>query len=271
MKILFLGDVVGRDAREAVISKIPELRAKHKIDAVIVNGENSVNGFGITGQVCNEFYAAGVDCLTTGNHIWDQRSIIAHIESDKKLVRPYNFPEGTPGRGVAFIETAKGAKIMVVNLMGRLYMDAIDDPFTAIDKILKNNMLAANVNAIVIDFHAEATSEKVAMGHYCDGRVSLVVGTHTHIPTADAHVLAKGTGYMTDAGMCGVYDSVIGNNKEIAINRFLHKVPRERLMPAEGAVTISGLIADINDKTGLCDKIEPVRIGGKLSETKNED
>lgn len=258
--------MVGRDAREAVVSKVPELRKKYKIDAVIVNAENAVNGFGLTAQVCDDFYKAGVDCITTGNHVWDQRSIISYIDKDKKLLRPANLPANTPGRGACIIEAGK-YKILVVNLLGRLFMDLADDPFAKIDDILKNNEMGNDLNAIVVDFHAEATSEKVAMGHFCDGRASLVVGTHTHIPTADVQILSKGTGYQTDTGMCGVYDSVIGMEKDSATGRFTRKVPGDRLKPAEGAVTLCGVLVDINSKTGLCNKIQPVRIGGILQES----
>lgn len=267
MRILFLGDVVGRDARDAVIEKLPEIKENYKIDLAIVNGENAVNGFGITAQVCNDFYKAGVDCITTGNHVWDQRSIVAHIDNDKKLVRPSNYPRSAPGRGYTIIEDAKGRKLLVINLIGRVYMEALDDPFAEIDKILKTNRLKGNVDAIFVDMHAEATSEKVAMGHYCDGRVTAVIGTHTHIPTGDAHILSGGTAYQTDAGMCGVFDSVIGNDKDAAINRLLGKVPKDRLKPAVGGVTLCGNIIDVDRETGLAKKIQMLRIGGDLQET----
>jgi len=256
---------VGRNARESIISKIPELKKDYKFDALIVNAENAVNGFGLTAQVCDDFYKAGVDCITTGNHVWDQRSIVSHIDGDKRLIRPANFSENTPGRGYCIVEAGK-YKVLVINLMGRLFMDPSDDPFAAVDAILKNHVMGKDVNAIVIDFHGEATSEKVAMGHFCDGRASLVVGTHTHIPTADMQILSKGTGYQTDAGMCGVYDSVIGMEKNIAVNRFIRTVPGERLKPAEGAVTICGIMIDVEPKTGLCTKIQAVRVGGTLQE-----
>lgn len=267
MRLLFLGDLIGRNARDAVIAQLPQLRQTRKIDCVIVNAENAANGFGITPQICHDLYAVGVDVITTGNHIWDQREIIPHIERDTKLLRPLNFPEGTPGRGVTIVETTRGQKVMVINMMARLFMDALDDPFATLDKLLRFHRLGGDVQAIVLDFHGEASSEKTAMGYYADGRVSLVVGTHTHIPTADARILPKGTGYQTDAGMCGCYDSVIGMDAQIALNKFVRKMPGERLRPADGEVTLCGVMIETDDKTGLCTMIEPLRIGGVLKAT----
>lgn len=267
MRILFLGDVVGRNARDEIIARLPDLRKNYKLDAVIVNAENAANGFGITAQICNDLYKAGVDCITTGNHIWDQREIIPYICNDPKLLRPINFPEATPGKGAYIIQTAHGHKILVTNVMARMFMDALDDPFAAMDKLCKANRLGRDVHAIVIDIHGEACSEKMAMGYYCDGRSSLVVGTHTHIPTADAQILPQGTGYQTDAGMCGSYDSVIGMDVTLAVNRFVRKVPGEKLRPAEGPVTLCGTMADIDPATGRCTRIEPFRVGGKLSQS----
>ncbi len=266
MRILFLGDVVGRNARDEIIARLPDLRRNYKLDAVIVNAENAANGFGITAQICDDFYKAGVDCITTGNHIWDQREIIAYIGGDPKLLRPINYPEAAPGKGAYIIQTAHGHKILVTNVMTRLFMDALDDPFAAMDKLCKANRLGKDVNAIIIDVHGEANSEKMAMGYYCDGRASFVVGTHTHIPTADAQILPQGTGYQTDAGMCGSYDSVIGMDATLAVNRFVRKMPGEKLRPAEGPVTLCGTMVDIDPKTGLCTRIEPFRMGGRLSQ-----
>jgi hypothetical protein len=267
MKVLFLGDVVGRGARDEIIARLPGLRKDYKLDAVIVNAENAATGFGITAQICTDLYKAGVDCITTGNHIWDQREIIPYIGGDPKLLRPINFPETAPGKGAYVIQTLHGHKILVTNVMCRLFMDALDDPFAAMDKICRENRLGGNVNAIIIDVHGEASSEKQALGYYCDGRASLVVGTHTHVPTADTQILPKGTGYQTDAGMCGCYDSVIGMEAAMAVNRFVRKVPGEKLRPAEGPVTLCGTLVDIDPKTGLCLKIEPLRIGGRLPQT----
>ncbi|MFH1157839.1 MAG: TIGR00282 family metallophosphoesterase [Pseudomonadota bacterium] len=267
MRILFLGDVVGRGARDEIMARLPGLRGKYKLDAVIVNAENAAAGFGITARICDDLYKAGVDCITTGNHIWAQREIISAIGNDPKLLRPLNFPEATPGRGSYVFQTAHGHKILVANVMTRLFMDALDDPFAAADRLCNGSLLGRDVNALVIDVHGEASSEKMAMGHYCDGRSSLVVGTHTHIPTADAQILPKGTGYQTDAGMCGCYDSVIGMDKALAVSRFVRKIPGERLHPAEGPVTLCGTMADIDPKTGLCTRIEPFRMGGRLSQS----
>jgi metallophosphoesterase (TIGR00282 family) len=207
-----------------------------------------------------------VDCITTGNHVWDQREIIPYISGDPKLIRPVNYPEGAPGRGTYVIETAHAHKILVVNVMGRLFMDAIDDPFAAVDKICRTYALGKQINAIVIDMHAEANSEKMGMAQFVDGRASFVVGTHTHIPTADAQILPKGTAYQTDAGMCGSYDSVIGMESSIAIHRWTRKMPGEKLRPAEGPVTLCGTLVDIDPATGLATRIEPFRLGGRLSQ-----
>lgn len=265
IRILFLGDVVGRNARDEIIARLPEWRKRWKLDAVVVNAENAANGFGITAQICQDLYKAGVDCLTTGNHIWDQREIISYIDRDPKLLRPLNYPEGTPGKGAFLLETARGHKVLIVNIMARLFMESLDDPFAAAEKICKAYQLGRNVNGILLDFHGEASSEKMAMGIFCDGRISGLVGTHTHVPTADAQILPKGTGYMTDAGMCGCYDSVIGMDAPLAIGRFVRKVPGEKLRPAEGPVTLCGVVFSIDPATGLCVGIEPVRQGGKLA------
>ncbi|MFN7114321.1 MAG: TIGR00282 family metallophosphoesterase [Alphaproteobacteria bacterium] len=265
MKILFLGDIVGRDARDAVTSQLPDIRRDYKIDMVIVNAENSAHGFGVTAQICDDLYKSGVDCITTGNHVWDQREIMSYIDSTPRLLRPINYPEGTPGRGASIIETARGHKVLVVNAMARLFMDAMDDPFAAMDKLCKAYRLGKDVQAIFLDFHGEATSEKMAMGHFLDGRVSFVVGTHTHVPTADTRILRGGTGYQTDAGMCGCYDSVIGMDTNISVSRFLRKMPGEKMRPAEGPVTLCGVLLDVDPATGLCTHAIPFRTGGQLS------
>jgi len=265
MRILFLGDIVGRDARDAVIAQLPAIRHDYKIDAVIVNAENAAHGFGVTAQICDDLYKAGVDCITTGNHVWDQREIMAYIDSAPRLLRPVNFPDGTPGRGACIIETARGHKILVVNAMARLFMEAMDDPFMAMDKLCKAYRLGKDVQAIFLDFHGEATSEKMAMGHFLDGRVSFVVGTHTHVPTADTRILRGGTGYQTDAGMCGSYDSVIGMDADISLSRFIRKIPGEKMRPAEGPVTLCGVLLDVDPVTGLCKHAVPFRTGGQLS------
>jgi metallophosphoesterase (TIGR00282 family) len=266
MKILFLGDVIGRSGRDAVMEVLPRLKTDYKLDAVIVNVENSAHGFGVTPQIADDFIKAGVDCMTTGNHVWDQREIMPYIEREGRLLRPVNFPAGAPGRGVYVIETARGQKIVVANIMARLFMDALDDPFVAADKIASQYVLGRDAQAIFIDFHGEASSEKAALGKYLDGRVSFLIGTHTHTPTADTRILPKGTGYQTDAGMCGCYDSVIGMDADLAVGRFVRKIPGERLRPAEGPVTVCGIIFETDDKTGLCKNVWPLRMGGVLSE-----
>ncbi len=210
MRILFLGDVVGKSGRTGVTRHLPGLRDSLALDFVIVNGENAAHGFGITAKICDELFEAGADVISTGNHIWDQKEALSFIEREDRLLRPVNYPKGTPGRGAGLYQTASGASVLVINVMGRLYMDALDDPFAAVERELEACPLGAAADAVVIDVHAETTSEKNAMGHFADGNASLVIGTHTHIPTADTRILPGGTGYQTDTGMCGDYDSVIG-------------------------------------------------------------
>lgn len=265
MNILICGDVVGRSGREVVLENLPSLRRDLALDFVIVNAENAAHGFGLTDKICAELYEAGTDVITTGNHIWDQREIIGYIGGDKRLLRPVNFPAGTPGQGAVTVEATRGRKVMVVNVMCRLFMDPLDDPFAAMETVLKSERLGATVDAIIVDVHGEASSEKMAMGHALDGRTSLVVGTHTHTPTADAHILTGGTGYQTDIGMCGDYDSVIGMKKQPAIDRFRRKMPGERLSPAEGEGTLCAVFVETDDRTGLATHVAPLRIGGRLA------
>ena len=267
MRLLFLGDVVGKPGRDAVVAELPGLRRRLDLDFVIVNGENAAHGFGITETVAAELHQAGTDCITTGNHVWDKREIVSYIERDQRLLRPINYPEGTPGRGAVILQARDGRRVLVVNLMCRLFMDALDNPFSALDRVLKVNPLGRGANAIVVDVHGEASSEKMAFGHFCDGRVSLVVGTHTHVPTADAQILPGGTAYQTDAGMCGNYDSVIGMEKGPALARFLKKMPGDRLAPAEGPATVCGVFLETDDLTGLATRVAPVRVGGRLAPT----
>lgn len=266
MRILFLGDVMGRSGRDAVSKHLPELKEKLKTDVVIVNGENAANGVGITEKICQQLYKDGADCITTGNHVWDQREIISYIDSDPRLVRPINYPSGTPGKGSYLHTLSDGRKILVINAMGTLFMHDLDIPFPIIDALVKDNPLKQKADAIFIDFHAETTSEKMSLGHYLDGRVSAVVGTHTHIPTADCQIFPGGTAYQTDAGMCGDYDSVIGVRKDIPILRFTRKMPTERFSPAEGEATICGVFIETDDNTGLAVRAESVRVGGRLSQ-----
>ena len=264
MRLLFLGDLLGRTGREAVIAELPRMRAALGIDFCVVNGENAAAGFGITDKICRSLYEIGVDCITTGNHVWDQRELIGTIEADVRLLRPANFPPGTPGKGTRLFQLGDGRSIVVVNVMTRLYMDALDDPFQVLERELAGHVLGTSVAAILVDVHGEATSEKMALGHFLDGRASLVVGTHSHVPTADAQILPKGTAYLTDAGMCGDYDSVIGMQKEAALFRFTRKLPGERLTPADGPATICGVFVETDDATGLATRIEPIRVGGRL-------
>ena len=266
MRLLFLGDVVGRAGRDAVLRHLPELRERLAPDLVVVNGENAAAGFGITAKIAEEFLAAGIDCLTTGNHIWDQKELVTVIDRLPRLLRPLNYPEGTPGQGAALITLADGRRALVVCLIARLFMDMVDDPFAAIERLLKEHRLGAGAtDAIFVDFHGEATSEKMAMGHFLDGRVSAVVGTHSHIPTADTWILPGGTAYQTDAGMCGDYNSVIGMRKELSVARFVKRMPTERLAPADGEATVCGTFIETDDQTGLARRVEQIRLGGRLS------
>lgn len=263
MRILFIGDIMGRTGRDALAKHLPELKKTLKPDVVIVNGENAAHGIGITPDICKEFYALGVDVITTGNHIWDQREIIPYIDRDPKLLRPINFPKGTMGKGFYIHTLPDGRKILVVNAMARIFMDAMDDPFAAMNELLNTYRMGGVVNAAFLDFHGEASSEKMAMGHYLDGRVSVVVGTHTHIPTADVQIFDGGTAYQTDAGMTGDYNSVIGVKKEVPIHRFTRKTPTDRMSPAEGEATVCGLFVQL-DNQGLAKKAGAVRVGGRL-------
>ena len=266
MRLLYLGDVVGRSGRDAVQEHLPALRRSLKLDAVIVCGENAAHGFGINIRIVQDMLEMGVDVITLGNHAWDQREILPYIDKQPRLIRPANYPPGTPGRGSVIHVTERGRKVLVIQVMGRLFMDPLDDPFQVLEAELARHPLRAAVDAIVIDVHAEATSEKAAIAHFCDGRVTLVVGSHTHVPTADHAILPGGTAYQSDAGMCGDYDSVIGMRKEGAIQRFVRKLPGEKLIPAEGPGTLCGLFVESDDTTGLARRVEPVRLGGRLSQ-----
>ncbi|QQS12274.1 MAG: TIGR00282 family metallophosphoesterase [Rhodospirillales bacterium] len=269
MKVLFCGDIVGRAGRDVVVKEVPRLRARLGLDFVVVNGENAAAGFGITAKICQDLHEAGVDVITGGNHSWDNKDAIAYIAQDRRLLRPVNFPPGTPGFGSGVYETARRKRVAVINVMCRLFMDALDDPFQALEAQFKTHRLAANADFVLVDVHGEATSEKQVIGYFCDGRASLVVGTHTHVPTADARLLPKGTAYQTDAGMCGDYDSVIGMKKEIAMPRMIRKMPGDRLAPAEGEATLCAVYVETDDRTGLAVKIAPIRIGGQLASAEN--
>jgi 2',3'-cyclic-nucleotide 2'-phosphodiesterase len=264
VNILLCGDVMGRSGRDAVKTHLPRLRLDLGIDVAIVNAENAAAGFGLTERLAGELYDAGADILTTGNHVWDQRELIAYIDRDPHILRPANLPAGTPGAGWCLHRLGEGRSVLVVNLMGRLFMDLVDDPFARLEAILAQYKLGPGATAIVVDFHAEATSEKMAMGHFADGRVSAVIGTHTHVPTADAQILPGGTAYLSDAGMCGDYDSVIGMQKAPSVRRFVTRMPGEKAKVAEGEGTLCGVFVAIDDRTGLATRIEPVRLGGRL-------
>jgi metallophosphoesterase (TIGR00282 family) len=268
LRILFLGDVVGRSGRDAVVKWLPALKAGQKIDFCVVNGENAAAGFGMTPSIVQDFLAAGADVVTSGDHVWDQRDLVSALAKEKRLLRAVNFPPNTPGRGVGVYETENGKQVAVVHVMGQVFMrEALDNPFAAMDTVLEQYRLGKNVAAIIVDIHAEATSEKCAMGCYLDGRVSLVVGSHTHIPTSDTRILPGGTGYQTDAGMCGDYDSVIGFAKQGPIASFTTKMRNGRFQPADGPATLCGVIVQTNDTTGLATSITPLRMGGVLQST----
>ncbi len=264
MRILFVGDVVGRSGRTAVYERLPGLVRDWKLDLVVVNGENAAGGFGITEAIYQELIDAGADAITLGNHAWDQREALVFIERAERLIRPINYPPGTPGRGAALVKAKNGERVLVINAMGRIFMDALDDPFAGIDQELAACPLGKGADAIIVDIHAEATSEKQAMGFFCDGRVSLVVGTHTHAPTADYRVLPGGTAFISDVGMTGDYDSVIGMNKDEPLNRFLRKIPSARFEPASGPGTLCAVAVETDPASGLAVRTGAVRIGGRL-------
>ena len=266
MRILFIGDVVGRSGRTIVSERLPGLIAGWALDLVVVNGENAAGGFGITETIYNELIDAGADAVTLGNHAWDQREALVFIERAPRLVRPLNYPAGTPGRGAAMVDTKNGKRALIINAMGRIFMDPLDDPFAAVERELAACALGAGADAIVIDMHAEATSEKQAMGFFVDGRASLVVGTHTHAPTADQRILPGRTAFVSDVGMTGDFDSVIGMNKEEPLARFLRKVPGGKFEPAQGPATLCGLAVE-TDAKGLAMRVGAVRLGGVLEET----
>jgi 2',3'-cyclic-nucleotide 2'-phosphodiesterase len=265
LNILLCGDVVGRSGREAINTHLPGLKRDLAVDVAIVNAENAAHGFGLTEKICGELYESGADILTTGNHVWDQRELIQYIPRDPRVLRPANFPEGTPGEGWRLHDLADGRTLLVVNLMGRLFMEALDDPFAWLETLLRQFPLRHGADAILIDFHGEATSEKMAFGHFADGRVSAVLCTHTHVPTADHQILPGGTAYISDAGMCGDYDSVIGMQKAPSVRRFVTKMPGDKPQPAEGEATLCGVFVQLEEATGLARRIEPVRIGGRLA------
>lgn len=264
MKLAFFGDVVGRSGRNAVSDYLPRLRKQLGLDAVIINAENAAGGFGITEGTAEHLFAAGADVLTLGNHSFDQPQGIGLIERDGRILRPANYPPGTPGRG-ANLYDVNGYQMLVVSLHGRVFMDSLDDPFQAAERELAAAPLGEVADIVVVDFHAEATSEKNAMGYFCDGRASLVVGTHQHVPTADTRILPQGTAYQTDAGMCGDYNSIIGMEVDEPMRRFTTRMRSARFEPATGPGTLCGIFVEVNSK-GLAVRAEPIRIGGQLIE-----
>ncbi len=268
MRILFIGDIVGRSGRAVVLERLPDLMADWKLDFVAINGENAAGGFGITEAIYHDLVDAGADIVTGGNHSWDQKEALVFIERAPKLLRPLNYPTGTPGRGAALVEARNGARVLVVNAMGRIYIEPLDDPFAAVERELAACPLKSGADAIVVDMHAEATSEKQSMGHFLDGKASVVVGTHTHAPTADHQILPGGTAFVSDVGMTGDYDSIIGMAKEEPLGRFLRRIPTQKFEPALGPATLCALAVETDDATGLARRVGAVRLGGRLEEAR---
>jgi len=266
MKILFFGDIFGRSGRDTLIKKLPYFKKKLNPDFILVNGENASHGRGISQIICKDLFDSGIDIITGGNHIFDNKDVFNFINDEIRLLRPINYPIDTPGNGFGVYEKNQ-KKLLVINVMGRIFMNPLDDPFESVKKILNNHLLGKDITASIIDMHAEATSEKMAIGHEFDGKVSLVVGTHTHIPTADAHILNNGTAYISDLGMCGDYDSIIGLDKNKCLEKFKKKIPISGISPASGEASISGVIVETNDESGLAMSIKLIIVGGKLQST----
>ena len=264
MRILFLGDVVGSSGCSALKKNLPDIVNKKKIDFVIVNGENAADqGVGITDKICNDMFNSGVDVITTGNHVWDQKETLSFIEKENRLLRPQNLVKPSPGKGFEIFNAKNNFKIGVLNLMGNIFMKKCDDAFIEANNFINKNILKETYDFLIVDFHGEITSEKMAIGHFFDGKATLVVGTHTHVPTNDARILENGTGYQTDAGMCGDYNSVIGMNKSNSLNKFLKKDAKKHF-PSIGEASLCGVIVEANIKSGLADKIENFIFGGEL-------
>ncbi len=267
MRLLFLGDVMGRAGRRAVTEALPRLRTEWRLDVVVVNGENASHGMGLTPEHARLLLEAGADCVTLGDHAFDQKDMLQFIESEPRVLRPMNFAKEAPGRGHRVVTDARGRKVLVAPVLGQVFMKrCFDDPFSAVDAVLRAHPLGGAVQAALVEMHCEATSEKMAMGHFCDGRASAVVGTHTHVPTADAQVLPRGTGYLTDAGMCGDYDSVIGMDKAEPMRRFVTGMPRARFTPAAGEATLSGVLVETDDRSGQATAVTPIRQAGRLEQ-----
>ena len=264
MRILFLGDVVGSAGCNALKKSLQDIINTKKIDFVIVNGENAADqGVGITEKICNDMFNSGVDVITTGNHVWDQKETLSHIEKEKRLLRPQNLVKPSPGKGFEIFNSKNNYKVGVLNLMGNIFMKKCDDVFIEANNFINKNILKESYDFLIVDFHGEITSEKMAIGHFFDGKATLVVGTHTHVPTSDTRILENGTGYQTDAGMCGDYNSVIGMNKSNSLNKFFKKEAKKHF-PAIGDASLCGVIVEANIKSGLADKIENFIFGGEL-------
>ena len=269
MKLLFLGDIVGKAGRRGLEKYLPELQEKLQPDFIIANGENSAHGFGINKSIADGLFEMGIDCITLGNHAFDNADIYKWIDDEPRVIRPDNISKDAPGLGGNVIESKAGHRVLVCNVLGRVFMSPeYGNPWESLDKLITDtNPIDSGLDAVVVDFHGEATSEKQGVGWYLDGRASLVVGTHTHIPTADSRILTNGTAYQTDAGMCGGYDSIIGMNTEIALNRMLGKLPRNRHEPAEFGLCLAGVFVETDPQTGLAKNIKPIRIGEVLQKS----
>jgi hypothetical protein len=265
MRLMFLGDVMGKAGRKAVAERLPGLRADWGLDFVVVNGENATGGMGLSAEHAKALLAAGADVVTLGDHAFDQKDIVPLLEEEPRILRPVNYSKLAPGHGARVFEAGGGRRVLVAQVLGRVFMkQPFDDPFSAIEPILKAHRLGVAVQAAIVDVHAEATSEKMGMGHWCDGQASLVVGTHTHVPTGDAQILKGGTAYLTDAGMCGDYDSVIGMEKLEPMRRFVTGMAKARFEPAGGEASLCGVFVETDDRTGLALRVAPVRVGGRL-------
>lgn len=267
MKILFLGDVVGRAGRAAISENLPRLRKEWRLDFVVVNGENATGGMGLSGAHAKAILDAGADVITLGDHAFDQKDMMTFIASEQRVIRPINFSKAAPGVGARVFDAPGGRRVLVAQVLGQVFMKRpFDDPFSALDTVLRQYPMGGQVQASLIDIHCEATSEKMGIGHFCDGRASIVVGTHTHIPTADAMILPGGTAFQSDAGMCGDYNSVIGMEKDEPLRRFITGMPKGRFTPAAGDVTLCGLYVETDNLTGKATRVEMVRQGGRLAQ-----
>ncbi|MFA5580894.1 MAG: TIGR00282 family metallophosphoesterase [Paracoccaceae bacterium] len=268
MRILFLGDVMGRAGRRAISERLPRFRADWRLDFVVVNGENATNGAGLSPDHARALLAAGADCVTLGDHAFDQRDMMQFIEIEPRILRPLNYAKNAPGAGARVYEATQGRKVLVTQALGQVFMKRpFDDPFSALDPVLRAHPMGGRVQASLVDIHCEATSEKMATGHFCDGRASIVVGTHTHVCTADAQILPGGTAYQSDAGMCGDYNSVIGMDKDEPMRRFITGMGKTRFQPAEGEATLSGLYVETDDRSGKAQRIVMIREGGRLAQS----